>query len=182
MCCGFIVKMPDAACHSALEPRRIRSAFEQLAFVIAFEYQRLATAQAGFDMRRRTASIGQYTKPVVAVANDELHRFARIVRYGERFDFQGADRNVHTAAQNPHFDAFERLRTEHTQRTVRKPDRNLQLSRKPRNAIGMIGMFMRDDNRTQRFKLTLQPREPLAQFSKRETAVDQKARGARLDE
>ena len=75
-----------------LQRPRIVAAGQHVEIVIALEHQRVAAAQARFDVARRHADVGQHAEPMLTVADDELHRLARIVRHGKRPHFERADR------------------------------------------------------------------------------------------
>ena len=77
-----VVQMPESPAHTLFQAIGIIPVGEQLAIVIAFQHQRVATAQGRFDMRRATARIGQHTEPSRAIAEHELHRLGGIMRHG----------------------------------------------------------------------------------------------------
>ena len=96
---GLVVEMAEARRDPLLERRRIVAVFEHVEIVIAFEHQRVAAGEAGLDVRRRDAEVGQHAHAPRAVADHVLHRLARVVRHRDRHDLERADRESLVAVE-----------------------------------------------------------------------------------
>ncbi len=165
-----------------LQRIRIVAVLEHLEIVVAFEHQRVAAGQARLDVGRGHAEVGQHAEAPRAVADDVLHRLARVVRNGYRLDLQRVDREPVVAVEAVDVrHALEALR-DRGQRAERGPDRNAVPRRERRNTADMIGVLVRDEDRGERRRLEPEPGEASRRAPNAEAAVDQDARAARLDD
>src|SRR5207245_2395680 len=88
---GPIVEVAEPGRNPPLERPRVAAVFQHVEIVIAFEHERIAAAEAGFDMRSRHSEIGQDTDAPRAVADYILHGLACVMRYRDGDDFERSD-------------------------------------------------------------------------------------------
>ena len=86
-----VVEMTEPARNAPFEHRWIRPIHEQIEIVIALEHQRIDSRQHVLDVRSRVTGIGEQAEAAIAIAEDELRRFARVMRYWKRMNLELAD-------------------------------------------------------------------------------------------
>ncbi len=178
----FVMQMAEAAADSLLQRTGIVAVLEHIEIVIALQNQRVATGEASFHVGRRHAEVRQHAQTVRAVADDVLHRLARVVRNGYRLDFQRADRESVMAVETVDAGhALEPFRYR-GQRAERRPHRNAMPCGERRDAADMIGVLVRDENRGERRGRESEPGEASRRAANAEPAIDQDARAARFDD
>src|ERR1700686_3895361 len=138
--------MAEAPRDALLERIRIVTVGKHSGIMIALEDQRVAARKTRFDMQRADTEVGEDAEPPLTVAADELNRFASVVRYRERANLDGVDREciIGIEAVYPG-QAGEALR--HCgERAERQPDRCLVTRRECCNAAHVIAVLMGHDD------------------------------------
>jgi hypothetical protein len=154
---GSVIQMAETPRHPLLQAGRVWAIAQHLRIVVAFQHQRMATAQDRFNMGRGTTGVSEHPKPPRAVAEHELRRLAGIMRHRKGFDFQIADGKTVMAIEKVKRLAVLELSAGMAARmiakvvisTVRQPYRNIEFARERRHSANVVGMFMRHHNRAQ---------------------------------
>src|SRR2546425_4315220 len=177
-----IVEVPESARDALLERKRIIAVGKQVEIMIALEHQRVAAGEARLDVGSGYAEIGQNAQPPATVGADELHRLARVVRYGKRPDFDIADLEYVVAVETIHVRQGSEALRDRFQRAESEPYRCSEPRRKRRDPADVIGMLVRDDDRGNGLGRDTDPRESRDRVPEPEAAVDQQPRRADLDQ
>ena len=133
------------AADPALQRRRVVAGREHRPVVVALEKQRAESAECGDDVWRWPADVRQQAQPGVAVLEDELHRFAGVVRHRKRLNFKLAN-GKRTVAIDDSQIKFGINLPACSPRAMCHPDRQTELSRQAENTIYVVAMLMRDQN------------------------------------
>ena len=149
----LVVQMAEAPGDPLLQRARIVASREQVEVVVALEHQRVAAGQARLDVRRRHADVGQHAEPARAVADDELHRLARVVRHRERPDLERRRSRTRRGCRSRRRASMPSKRAaDRRQRAERRPDRDPVARRERRHAADVIGVLVGDEDRGQRVR------------------------------
>ena len=104
------------------------------------------------------------------------------MRHRKRTDLQRADAECIVAIEAEYMlDGVEAI-AQRSQRAESRPHRDAVARRELRYAVGVIGMFVRDENCRQRTRQKTQPAEPHGRIARAKTAVDHHACAAGFDD
>ena len=113
--------------------------------VVAFEQQRMNTAQSTHDDVAAIAGICQQPCAAIAIGKHKLQRLGCIVRHRVRIDRQRPEFNTHAGANSMQLDAgvFKSRRSRGPARAI---DRNPRFAREARDAARVVRMFVRHND------------------------------------
>lgn len=169
--CGLmVVQVPSRTAYAGLEKIGIRATGKHRAVVVGLDHQSIHRTIALQHLGRGHSQIGEHAEAPLPIGQHELGRLAGVVRDANHLYFQPADRQalagpqqlggVHRAAH-----AAQGTRTE--------IDRDLVMPRQQFDAMDVIGVFVRDQDRVQLRGAQPQARQTLDDFTQREAAIDQ---------
>ena len=172
-------KMPGAAHHALLDKPRIGPDLEHIEVVVRFEDQKIRFAQVMLHEFRHIAEIGHDGHFRAVAAEGIAHRIGRIVRDGERIDFDIAD--LEALAGMNMLDALHLLHRafgihlqDFAMSRLGEIRRAIEQARQLRDAAGMIGVLVGDQDAVD--AIGLRPAERLQaaqQFLLAKSCVDE---------
>src|SRR5262245_16402511 len=162
--------MADVARDPALERPWIATTQQHVVIVIPFHEQHGATAKPLAYGARRMTEIGKHTHPTPVALDDELRRLAGVVRYRHPTNPHVRDLEIRVRTKRPDVEILpvphaacgaERCVHGHSKPTRERAD-----------AVSVIGMFVRDENRRQIGWIDTQSPEARERVAQRESAID----------
>ncbi len=81
---GLVIQVTVAARNARLQRLRVIPVHQQVEVVVAFEHQRIAAGEHGFDMAGGGAGIGEHAQTMRAIGKHEVRGLARVVWHGKR--------------------------------------------------------------------------------------------------
>ena len=172
----FVGEMPVPAHDSLLQaPGAMRTIAEHLDIMIGFQNQNVRPADAIDDQSRGMTQIREKTDVSGGSAQEVTDRVLGIVRNGKGFDHHIAQIETRAGFEQMAGKSFFRLPLQRVLGGAVAIDRNIQFFCEQRQALDMIGMFVRDKNPGQIFRRAPNGGEAFTNLSSAETSVDQDA-------
>ncbi len=178
----FVVEMAETTRNALLERIRIVSPGKHLRVVVALEHQRVAARKTRLDMHRADTEVGQDPEAPTTVAADELYRLAGVMRHRERTNLDGVDRERVMGIETVHLGQAGKALGHRRERTEGEPHGGLIARCKCRDPAHVVVVLVGHDDGVDGFRLHADARKPRDSVANTESAVDQQARRARLDQ
>lgn len=160
---GIVGEMPVPAQDALLGgPRPARVIMEHLHIVIGFEHEHMGRAHAFDDKPRGMAKIGEETDVARDGAEEETHGITGVVRDAESVHGNIPEFKTGARVEQTEIEPGLKLSFNGFFGEAVAVDRDLQFGREDGEALGVIGVFVRDENSIQVLRRSSNPKQSLA--------------------
>ena len=173
-----IVQVAETGRDPGFQRLRVRSALQQLEIVIALDRERVAPFESLVHVCGHMTGIREQTEPPAARDEHELAGFARIVR--DRIGLHGHAAEVELTMAAERLEL--RVAPERTGRPQRHPHGRVVSARKRIDALGVIAMLVRHEQRRDVTRLSINGTQTLLNRLTRQAAIDHEQRRPELYE